>query len=850
MRQDRLGWIDKIRARLAQWRDSRPDRLIRLAQGAMLAERLARAFLPTAIVIGLFVALSWTGLWLGAPSVIRILGASALFGAVVAALTQLRKFARPRLDEARDAVDAGDPAAPAATLADSLANRGDPQTQSLWRLHQRRAQRRAKRLKPVFPSLRFWTEDPYAFGALAVLALVAAGFLAGPEKYARLAAAFDWRWHDIAQAPSRIDAWIDPPPYTGKPPIVLTMQRSGAAGETIPAPVGSAIIVRAVNATDLRVTAEQGVRPAAEGEKKDRAATESRFTLLADGRLSVSRGASHVASFAFKAIPDLPPKISPIGAPKVNLHGSFEVKYRIEDDYGARDARVAARLLTSNAAASHPHPLVEPPSGSLDLPPGLGGLGEGKTTLDWSDSPYAGARVDLVFEAHDEAGNAGEGVIRNFTLPGKIFSNPLALALIEQRRILALDAGQKDRVQAAIDALMASPEIFTPNAGVYLGLRFAHDSLRHANGDSELKAVVDLLWEMALQIENGDVPQAERDLKAAEQALRDAIKRGASQEEIARLTDQLQKALDQYLSALQEKAKGGQKSETETGNGRSVTPKDLKSMLDRMAEAAKAGDKDAAMQMLDRMQEMLENLRAAQNLESSRQAAQNRRMMRDIDNMMREQQKLRDDTFARDHGEQAQGDTGQEKQDQSPQDSGNQGQQPGRGARGDRGSRSSQDQSDQALQHELGRRQGQLREKLEALKREAAGAGEKSRGLTEAGEAMKQAEQSLQSEDNPSAVDAQGRALDGLRKGASEIARQNEQNGPSDDPEEAGQKNGQGTKGQNGEGRFGRANNQNNIDATAAQKARKVLEELRRRLSDPSRAREELDYIERLIKPD
>ena len=38
--------------------------------------------------------------------------------------------------------------------------------------------------------------------------------------------------------------------------------------------------------------------------------------------------------------------------------------------------------------------------------------------------------------------------------------------------------------------------------------------------------------------------------------------------------------------------------------------------------------------------------------------------------------------------------------------------------------------------------------------------------------------------------------------------------------------------------------------ATAAQKARKVLEELRRRLSDPNRDRDELDYLERLIKPD
>ena len=57
-------------------------------------------------------------------------------------------------------------------------------------------------------------------------------------------------------------------------------------------------------------------------------------------------------------------------------------------------------------------------------------------------------------------------------------------------------------------------------------------------------------------------------------------------------------------------------------------------------------------------------------------------------------------------------------------------------------------------------------------------------------------------------------------------------------------------RGQNGEGPFWPRKSANNIDATAAQKARKVLEELRRRLSDPNRARDELDYLERLIKPD
>jgi hypothetical protein len=271
------------------------------------------------------------------------------------------------------------------------------------------------------------------------------------------------------------------------------------------------------------------------------------------------------------------------------------------------------------------------------------------------------------------------------------------------------------------------------------------------------------------------------------------------------------------------------------------------------------------MELLDRMRDMLENLKTAEQSERSNQAAQNRRTMRDIDNLMREQQKLRDDTFSQDRGdakspgekgadqqqgeEEAQDGQGESQQDRAAQSPG-----AGKGKRqGQRGAapREQSGQAEQGTQGELGQRQGELEKKLNSLKKRAEnGAGKKSEGLEEAEEGMKQAEQALKQGDNESALDAQGRALEGLRKGAAEIAQQGDENGPSDDQEQAGEKNGQGQKGQNGEGRFGRANKQNNIDATAAQKARKVLEELRRRLSDPSRAREELDYLERLIKPD
>jgi len=833
---------------------SRLRRLTLLAWAALLIERLVRGLLPAVIVAGLFVAVSWTGLWLGASGLARLSGAVVFIGLLLAALAPLRHLSIPGVADARAALDAQSAEAPAAALADALANKGDPQTLGLWRLHLRRAEKNAAGLRPVRPAPKLWIMDRYALGALVVLALAATAFMAGPEKYARFAAAFDWRLNAAENAPTRIDAWIDPPGYTGKPPIVLPLAPSDATAP-ITAPIGSTIIVRALDNAGVRIAIQGGIKTAAPAPGAT--PNQRRFLLQGDGSLRISQGAKEVGAFSLLSLPDAPPTITPLAPPQPNLRGSFTLTYRIDDDYGARDAQVSAQLSAGEAPEGH-HALVEPPKGALELAPAPGGLGEARSTLDWSDSPYAGARADLILQVRDEGGNEGQAVIKGFVLPEKKLANPLARALAEQRRLLALDSGRRDKVLTAIDALMIAPELFTPKASVFLGLRFAHASLRHARTDADLVAVTDLLWEMALHIEEGDAPQAERDLRAAQKALREALSRGASPEEIERLTQQLQKALDAFLAELEKNsAQKARSGESKTGDGRTVTPKDLKSMLDQLSEAAKNGDKEAAMELLERMQDMLENLRSAEKSGESGQAARNRKAMRDIDKLMRDQQKLRDDTFTHQRSEQSESDTPPPQGGKKQQGAGQQGAPPARpkpqgGQAGAEQDDPSGNQSDASQPRQLDRRQKQLRDQLESLqKRAGPPGGEAPKGLGEADDAMKQAEQALRKGDDDGAMEAQGRALEGLRKGAGEMSAQARQGSPGDNEGEGqpDEKDG-GMRGQNGEGPFGQASRRNNVDATAAQKARKVLEELRRRLSDPNRERDELDYLERLIKPD
>jgi hypothetical protein len=151
---------------------------------------------------------------------------------------------------------------------------------------------------------------------------------------------------------------------------------------------------------------------------------------------------------------------------------------------------------------------------------------------------------------------------------------------------------------------------------------------------------------------------------------------------------------------------------------------------------------------------------------------------------------------------------------------------------------------------DLAQRQEELRNTLQGLidrfRIEGADAPSEFRG---AQDAMKDAREQLGQGDLESATQSQTAALDRLRKGAQSMAEQMMQNGEA----QAGQ-----GPGNNGRDPLGRPDRSNRPDLGLSvkvpdeidiQRAREVLDELRRRLGDPSRPTIELDYLERLIKP-
>ena len=805
--------------------DNRLARLRRRAALALLWEDLWPPLAAAGGVALLFAAVSWFGLWFEIPSYARLAGL-ALFGlALLAALTPLIWVRWPGSLRALRRLDRDSPVAhgPATALQDTLATPGDdPTTRALWAMHKARVADDVARLRVAAPAPNLAARDPYALRFVAVLLALVGAFAAGSERFARLAAAFHGMPTIAASAaPARVDAWIDPPAYTGKPPIFLKVGEEPAE-KRVEAPEGSTLAVRAdPNAVGVSVSGALTPAPNAP-------AGERRFAIRGDGEARLRSGGFQVADILIKAAPRTNPSIRLMEPPQANASGSMTLHYKIDDAYGVKSAEGAVALSAPDgAAASAPkHTLFGPPTIALSLPGGANGVGEGRATVDLAEHPWAGAHVALTLKAVSVSGANAVSPVVETVLPQKRFVNPLARALVELRRDLVLDPDRnRPRVARALDALNLGPELFNESPRVYLSLDGVSRRLGSARNDDDLREVAAWLWSLALSIESGDASQALKDLRAAEDKLREALRNNASPEELKALMQKLRDAAQRYLA---ETMKNTDKQAME--DEAPADSKDLDAMLDKLEKDADSGAKDDAQAMLDELQETMENLRSAEKQKSDPAGQQMRQALKDLDKLQKDQQVLRDDTFRQD----------QKERSGAPENS----------------------DGKQSLKD----RQKALRDRLKEVEKNLRGKGvDTPDNLKDAEGDMSDAEKHLNEGEGEGdgdsqprfghsqkgeAVESQGKAVEALREGGQSMRRQMRgrggkggyvglpggRKGQNDDPLGRGQ-----------DGVKGAAEGQLSGGPDSAARARRVLDELRRRLADPNRPSEERDYLERLI---
>ena len=864
----------------------------RLTRWALMAERVTHAFWPLFVVVCIALALALLGtLQAFGPLGHRIgLGVSGL--AVVAALVLAGyRFRKPDTDEIDTRLDQSDPRRPLATLRDDLVvGKGDTASETIWQAHIARAKAAAVALRARMPDLRIAHLDGWGLRLLAPALLVVALIGTGGSIGSRIEAVTDpapltpTAAPAFAQRDAMAEAWASPPAYTGLGTLYLekrTIIETADGGTIEPQPIllpqGSELTIRVTDSQALPELSGGGLAGIESFTVLGGGLAEATGIVTGSGELVVQLDGKELARWNIEMIPDRVPTIELADEPGISLTRALELGFRATDDYGvtAAWAEIAPEGHDPEKARGLPLPVI-----NFGLPlPITGDLTEieDQAIRDFSAHPWAGAKLQLRMKAEDGAGQIGEADVQTITLPARIFNNPLARALVEQRRELALDYDEAIRVLDVLQAVTRRPEEIFENASVYLPVRIAIRRLAGSIGNETVPDVapdvIEFLWQAALALEDGDLSNALERLRQAQENLREALENG-SDEDVRRAMEEMRAAMNEYLQQLAQQAQRNpqaQNQQQQQQQGQQMTQQDLNDMLDQMMEQAEQGLRDQAREMLSQMQQMLENMQAAQG--SQQQQGPGQQAMQELQDMIQRQRDLSDQTFdelrqrrreqqlgrAPQQGQQGQGQEepgfgeGQGRGDEH----GRNGQQGGEGQQGE-GMQPNGMQPGEGGQGgggDLAAQQEALRRELEALSR-GVGSDEAAQALEDAARAMGQARDDLQQGSNSDAVRDQMEALDRLNEGAQALAEQM-RNGQGD-TQAQGARRGRGQASDSEEldpferpaSSFGALDGTSTKvpDRSLLERGRELLQELRRRAAEPSRPELELEYLDRLME--
>ncbi len=778
-------------------RADRTGRYVLASRAALAWERVWPALWPASAIAGVFVAAALFDLFSPLPWAIHALILSgAITGIGLCLYFSFQNVRLPSWSEGarRLEVSSGLKHRPISEAGDAMAaGSGDPIAEELWKLHVGALLAGVGGLKLAWPSPGLPKRDPRAL-RFVVLALVVVGVaFAGWDSARRIWAGFN---DTSAATRATVDAWIDPPPYTGMAPVYLT------PGMKLSVPASSTLNLRVHGAghlPGLSVDSDAEPQNGFNGAQGEYAAT---YRLTADADVRVRSGGRAIGDWRITAIPDKPPIIAFAGKPSKTEHQVLKLSFKASDDYGVTAVRA---VITPHGR--HGKPLI-----GRSRPAATAAKTVSQTSFnDLTAHPYAGLDVDIVLQATDGAGQVASTKPVTFRLPARVFTNPLARALIEQRQNLSTSTtpGERSRVVRMLDALTIAPQIFYANqSGVYTGIRAARWALANATHTDDLEHVENLLWQIAVGLERGGLLSAAEELRRLQAMLAQALAQGAPQEVIDELLQRYQEAMQRYMQALAANPPQGADAAPPPGT-KTLSQQDLQALLKAIQQLTQSGDRAQAQQMLALLQSLLENLHLSNGTGGGdANSPQNKALSDAIHNLgdlMGKQRDLLDKTFK------------------------------GR-------------QGDHVDPKDLQKQQGDIQKQLGDIQK---GLGDQKipapSDMGRAGQSMGQSGQELGSSDlNGSSVD-QKNALDALRSAANDLAQklakqmgQDQPGHDGADQDPLGRETGRGTPS------FG--NGVKVPGPSDMKRAHDILMELRRRAAERGRPQQELDYIDRLLK--
>lgn len=837
----------------------RLSRRITLTHAGLVADEGARRFWPAWVVVLLGLG-AWLMGWVGLSEFVRWPGLVWSGAFLVLVGWGAWGMRVPTRREAETLVDQTIPGRPMAALADRPAPTGGiPETLVIWEAFQARMAEQLNQLQTVWPDLRLSHLDVFGLRYVA-LGLVVLGLLFGGGSRTPKPVGGASEGLSIASGPAW-EGWLQPPLYTRKPTLYLADLKT----PRIQIPQGSTVSLRFYGAK-----AENGLRESVSGSDARPEAVRHEFVALQDGELEVTGPNGRIWSVDVAG--DIAPEVRLSGPLTLGQKGVFFQPFHASDDYGIATGEARFMLDLSQVARTFGL-MVEPdPIGPaiVDLPLPFSGnraAFDGELEEDLSTHILANLPVVMVLSVDDGAGQTGVTEPVNVTLPGRRFFHPAAAAVIEIRRDLLWSAANGPRALQLLRAVAYRSEDYLRSDEARKQIVDAIEALiplvDRGIAQAEKPQIAADLWALALELEEGALSDARERMRRAQQRLEEAMRNGATPEDIEELMQELRDATQDYLQLLAEE-RGVEQRESDMpdqGDAETLSNDQIQEMLDEIQQLMEAGRMEEAMALLEMLNQLLESLQFQEG-QGEGQPMPGQEALEGLSDTLRDQQELSDDAYRelQERFNQRPGQSGQQGGAENSQPSEREGSGLGVGENGGSGAENDQgpgtegtfEQRQEALRRELKRQ----RQGLPRLEGPPAGAAEEA--LDRAEGAMRRAEDALRDGDIPEALDQQSQALDALRDGLRNLGEAMRR-----DQDQASNREGQegGTARQSGQSRRsdplgrslgdgGRAGTEDSLlsDEEIRRRADELLDDLRRRSGELSRPEAERDYFNRLLE--
>jgi len=303
-----------------------------------------------------------------------------------------------------------------------------------------------------------------------------------------------------------VEAWIAPPDYIAASTVALATS-SGIVSQSgaFTAPEGS-ILHMHVHAEGDAPTLDFGGQTLpldAEGNG-DFVATRriGREEMQGDFTVRLHQGWREIASWRLTLMADEPPHVSIRDAQTPEGKSQTILSYDAEDDYGIKELFVRVTPLFPA-----PDQVKEP----IDVPLSIArGKRLRETVLeDLAWLPWAGQVADVQLVAEDGAGNKTVSEKKKITLPTRSFKNPVARALVEERKKLLTQKNEATRVEVVnvMAGIAQQPASYGGDPLVMMALRTGAVRLVFNRGENTIEASAGLMWRAAVRIEEASSEQ-------------------------------------------------------------------------------------------------------------------------------------------------------------------------------------------------------------------------------------------------------------------------------------------------------------------------------------------------------